>query len=59
MNDSLKKDLLHLGGALLAITVVVALCLGCVDALTRDKIAALKEQQVKDAMGAVCGTDAT
>lgn len=59
MNDSLKKDLIHLGGALLAITVVVALCLGCVDALTRDKIAALKEQQVKDAMGAVCGTDAT
>lgn len=58
MNDALKKDLLRLGGTLLAITVVVALCLGFVDNLTRDKIAQLKAQAIEDAMQAVCGEDA-
>ncbi len=59
MSESLKKDLLHLGGALLAITVVVALCLGLVDNLTRDKIAQRKQQDIDNAMQAVCGDDAT
>lgn len=59
MTENLKKDLLQLGGALLAITVVVALCLGCVDTLTREKIAQIKEQNIQDAMREVCGEDAS
>lgn len=59
MSESLRKDLLRLGGALLAITVAVALCLGCVDTLTRDRIARIKEENIQNAMREVCGSDAS
>lgn len=59
MSESLRKDLLRLGGALLAITVAVALCLGCVDTLTRDRIARIKEENIQNAMREVCGADAS
>ena len=58
MNE-LKKDLLQLGGALLAITLVVALCLGMVDSATRDRIIERKRQDIENAMAEICGTDVT
>ena len=57
--SELKQDLLRLGGTLLAITVAVALCLGVVDGLTRDKIAQRTQQDIENAMRAVCGEDAS
>lgn len=57
--ESLVKTMLQLGGALLAITAVVALVLGAVNALTKDRIAELKELAVTQAMAEVCGDGAT
>ena len=57
MSDALKnpltRELIRLGGTLLVISLIVAGCLGFVDALTADKIEAITEQKTQDAMSAV------
>lgn len=44
------NEMVHLGGVLFVITFVVALLLGWVNAITTDKIDAIKAQKIADAM---------
>ncbi|WP_458863789.1 RnfABCDGE type electron transport complex subunit G [Acidaminobacterium chupaoyuni] len=57
-NNNLKKELLQLGGTLFIICAVVALALGFVDNITRDKIKAMKQEKINLAMSQVAGKGA-
>ena len=48
-----KNEMIQLGVILFAITAIVALLLGFVNAITVDKIAEIKEKTVQDAMAAL------
>lgn len=57
-NESTAMYVVKLGLILLIITAVVAALLGGVNAITKDKIAALNEQKVADAIALVIDSDA-
>lgn len=48
-----KNEFVQLGGILCAITLVVALALGAVNAVTVDKIAQINQQKIEDSLAAV------
>ena len=48
-----KNEFVQLGGILCAITLVVALALGAVNAVTVDKIAQINQQKIEDSLEAV------
>lgn len=59
-NSQLGKEILHLGGVLLIITIVVAGLLGVVNAVTKDKIAENKQLKIQNAISQIApDTDAS
>lgn len=53
LQNPLVREVIHLAGTLLIITVLVAGCLGAVDAITADKIADINAQKIQRAMNEI------